>query len=325
MTETQFIERNTPKWKQLETYNKRLARGPLRRKSLSKDEAREFAGLFQAGGYHLSYAKTHFPESDTTVYLAQLLGVAHNHFYLRDRSTLSAAAHYLKSGFAGYYRDVWRYAAVAMALFLAGFLFAYAYVVVDPSFFRLFAMFEHFQVTQAGSGPEVGQVIWDYPLMSAVIMTNNINVAILAMVTGITFGLFTTWILFYNGMIVGALAAYVAVGGGDVLLFWSLILPHGVIELAAIFLSGGGGLLIGRAMIAPGRYRRRDALIPAARRAMRLVPGIVVMLVVGGLIEGFFTPLGIHALWKLGFAGLTLAALVVYALPFKKREPANNG
>ena len=148
-------------------------------------------------------------------------------------------------------------------------------------------------------------------------MTNNIRVSIMALAFGITAGIGTAWILFYNGMIVGALAAYVASTGvpRNTLIFWSLILPHGVPELAAIFLSGACGLMIGRAMIAPGNYTRKDAVIKSAREAVHLVPGIAVILVIAGLIEGFFTPLGVPPGFKLGFALLTLFGLVLY---FKK-------
>ena len=150
--------------------------------------------------------------------------------------------------------------------------------------------------------------------MSAVIMTNNIRVAIMALAFGITAGIGTVWILFYNGAIVGALASYVAATGNfnDVIIFWSLILPHGVPELAAIFLSGACGLMIGRAMLVPREHTRKDAVILEARRAVTLMPGIAVMLILSALIEGFFTPLNISYFFKLGFAFLVLVSLSLY-------------
>jgi uncharacterized membrane protein SpoIIM required for sporulation len=151
--------------------------------------------------------------------------------------------------------------------------------------------------------------------MSAVIMANNIRVAMLALAFGVIGGVGTAWVLFYNGIILGALAAYVTSIGGasNALIFWSLILPHGVPELYAIFLAGACGLLIGKGMLIPGSYTRRDALIKNAREAVVLVPMVVILLVVAGLIEGFFTPLGVSPYFKLGFAGLAFMALALYA------------
>jgi uncharacterized membrane protein SpoIIM required for sporulation len=148
--------------------------------------------------------------------------------------------------------------------------------------------------------------------MSAMIMTNNIRVALSAFALGISACIGTVYALVYNGIIMGGLAGYLTGTGGNMLVFWSLILPHGILELTAIFLSGACGLMIGRAVVIPGEFSRRHALIKAAKEAAFLIPGIVLLLVVAGLIEGFFTPLALPPAVKLTFAGLTFTGLVVY-------------
>lgn len=309
MTEIQFISQNEERWKQLEAFNKTLQRRGIR--ALSRIEIRVFAETFRAVGYHLAYAKTHYPGGSSVPYLSHIMGVAHNYYYVRERGSLSGIKDYFLQGFPGAVRQTWIYTALATALFMAGALFAYAYVAWDTGRFHQIFPFE---LAEGDLNLGDGEVVWNYTLMSAVIMTNNIRVSIMAFAFGVTAGIGTAWILFYNGMIIGALASFVAATGGprDTLIFWSLILPHGVPELAAIFISGACGLMLGRAILIPGKLSRRDAVIKRARDAVAMVPGIVVILVLAGLIEGFFTPLGIPPYFKLGFSALAFVGMGLY-------------
>ena len=307
MTETQFISQNEARWKELEAFNQTLQKKGT--KVLSRIEVRAFAEVFRAAQYHLAYAKTHYPTGTCLPYLTHIVGVAHNYYYVREKGSLWAVLNYFRAHFPAAARRTFIYSAAAAALFFAGMIFAYFYVAADLSRFNQIFPWEF-----AGGDFNDGEVIWDYPLMSAIIMTNNIRVAIMAFAFGITAGIGTAWILFYNGMIIGALASYVSAAGTgrDTLIFWSLILPHGVPELAAIFLSGACGLMIGKALLMPGRYKRTDAVIKCAREAVELIPGIVVILIVAALIEGFFTPLGVSPYFKLFFALLVFVGLALY-------------
>ena len=306
MSETQFILKNEERWKQLEAFNQTLKKKGTR--SMSRAEIRAFAETFRAVGYHYAYAKTHYPGGSSLPYLSHIVGVAHNYYYVRERGVISDTWGYFRGSFPAQVRRVWYYVLVATILFMLGVVFAYSYVAADTSRFAQIFPFEF-----VGGDMGDGEVAWDYPLMTAVIMTNNIRVAIMALAFGIT-AVGTVWILFYNGMILGALASYIAAAGShrDMLVFWSLILPHGVPELAAIFLSGACGLMIGHKMLMPGSYTRKDAVLKSARQAVVLVPGIVVMLIVAAIIEGFFTPLGVPPGFKLGFAFLTFVGLTLY-------------
>jgi len=92
--------------------------------------------------------------------------------------------------------------------------------------------------------------------------------------------------------------------------FWSFVLPHGVLELPAIFIAGGAGLEIARGLLFPGFLPRRDALARSGHRAARLTAGIVPMLIVAGIIEGYLSPTLLAPAGKLMFgtgAGLLLA------------------
>jgi uncharacterized membrane protein SpoIIM required for sporulation len=88
-------------------------------------------------------------------------------------------------------------------------------------------------------------------------------------------------------------------------LFWSVILPHGILELTAICIAGGAGLTLARAIYAPGDLPRRDALRLAGTEAVQLLAGVAMMLILAGLIEGYITPTTLPPNFKLGFAALT--------------------
>lgn len=150
--------------------------------------------------------------------------------------------------------------------------------------------------------------------LSSTIMTNNIRVSILAFALGIFFGVGTIAILVTNGLLIGGLAALYHEGGlaGH---FWSLILPHGGIELLCIFICGGAGLIIGYALINPGSFHRKDWLVREGMDAVKLLIGTIPLLVVAGLIEAYVTPAYLSIPLKLVISavilGLTLTGLAI--------------
>ena len=157
------------------------------------------------------------------------------------------------------------------------------------------------------------------PLMSTEIITNNVRVSAVAAAGGITAGLMTIYIIGFNGLMLGTLGALFAARGFG-LDFWATIAPHGVIELSAIQIAGGAGLILGAGLVRPGRARRGDALRENARRTLTLVLGVSAMLVVAGLIEGFVSPQRLSSEVRLTIGGLTAVALATYLL-FAGREP----
>lgn len=158
----------------------------------------------------------------------------------------------------------------------------------------------------------------DSSLMSAEIMTNNIKVAIFAFAGGITFGLVTVYLMVYNGIIIGALAALFWHHGKSYD-FWAYIVPHGMIELTAIFIAGGAGLLMGYKLFVPGQYTRGYQLKQHAKRSVQLLLGTIPLFVIAGTIEGFITPAKISLEAKYFVAVLTVAGLILYVIIGKLR------
>jgi len=120
-------------------------------------------------------------------------------------------------------------------------------------------------------------------------MANNIGVSIKAMALGLTWGLGTVLILFYNGVVLGAVALdYIADGQLVFLIAW--LLPHGSWEIPAILIAGQAGLMLGRAIIGWGsREGLRTRLRLIVQDLATLIGGVAVMLVWAGLVEAFLS------------------------------------
>ena len=307
MLEDQFIKKYTDDWQALESRLKILEHKGL--KKLGPAEAEQFHRGFRMTSHHLAYARTHFPESAVSGYLNGLVGRCQGHIYAVPKMRLDELQHYFSRGFADLLRANRWMILLAFGLFILGLVAGGSAVLINPDNARFFLPAGMADSIKSGTAGHHGQ--WDYALMSSQIMTNNIGVSIKAFVYGITFGILTGYILFQNGALLGALTALIYLYGNP-LNYWSLILPHGIIELSAIFISGGAGFMLAKGILLPGEYSRKHSLIQAGRDAVSLVPGIVVMLIVAGLIEGFFTPLEINPYYKLALAAATAILLVLY-------------
>jgi uncharacterized membrane protein SpoIIM required for sporulation len=146
-------------------------------------------------------------------------------------------------------------------------------------------------------------------------MTNNIKVSISTLALGITWGIGTLITLFYNGVILGAVALdYILAGESVFLLGW--LLPHGAIEIPAILLAGQAGLVLAGAMIGWGEsIPMRERLRAVGSDLVTLIGGVALLLVWAGVVESFLSqyhepviPYGI----KIGFGVIELILLVVF-------------
>ena len=150
---------------------------------------------------------------------------------------------------------------------------------------------------------------------SAQLMTHNIQVTVFTLALGMTWGVGTLILLFYNGVILGAVAAdYIAAGFGTFLTGW--LLPHGSIEIPAILLGGQGGFILAGALIGwGGRTSRSDRLRAVAPDLAAIIAGAAVMLVWAGMVEAFISqyhkPVIPYSL-KIALGACQLAALSAF-------------
>lgn len=139
-----------------------------------------------------------------------------------------------------------------------------------------------------GDYGDVWNSSWKFDISSR-LMFHNIQVAILAFATGALCGVGTFYFMAVNGMLLGGLAAICQQSGVSIE-FWSLILPHGIPELLSIMIAGGAGLVMGYAVLAPGRHRRGEWFRRESSDAVRMLVGTVPLFIVAALIETWITP-----------------------------------
>ncbi len=124
---------------------------------------------------------------------------------------------------------------------------------------------------------------------AAEVWTHNVWVAAESLISGILLGLPTLWVLFSNAANVGV-AGGLMIAHGRGVLFFALILPHGLLELSAVFLAAATGLRLGWTIIDPGPRPRGRALAEEGRASVTIALGLIVVLLVSGVIEAFVTP-----------------------------------
>lgn len=314
---TLFLKENRATWAELEHLLARTAKHPKR---VTADEIDRITLLYKKTSAHLAFIRTYYPQDETTFYLNQLVAEAHNFTYKHSYTSDHRLIRFFQTYFVGLIEKRLAFIGIAFLLFLLGAIFGFSSVYTDP--LNLYAVLpseiaENIDPERTGEGHD--QI--NSPIISTMIMTNNIKVAFLAFVSGISFGLFTIYLLVYNGLIIGALAV-VFLQAGKTYEFWAYILPHGIIELTAIFIAGGAGLYMGYRMVVPGRYSRKYQLLEAAKESAQLLLGTLPLFVVAGVIEGFITPSSLSLEIKYLFSLLTLLLLLAAYLYGTLRKPA---
>ena len=240
----------------------------------------------------LSYAKTFYPGSDVEKYLNQLISVYQINIYGKGEQSESRGM----LTFWGHefplllYRER-RTLLFALLLFLFSALIGVFSTAHDESFVRsiLGDAYVERTISNIENGTPMGiYASGDELDMFVMITTNNIKVAFVAFVFGILFSAGTLWILFTNGLMVGAFQYFFFQQGlllHSVLSVWA----HGTFEITSIIIAGGAGLVMGNSFLFPGTYRRMYSFKEGALRGIKIVTGLIPFFVIAGWIESFIT------------------------------------
>jgi len=313
MDERTFVRKRGAAWERLEALLARAGRRGLR--ELQAQELFELGRLYRWTTSDLAYAQGHEFDPQIVHYLNRLTARAHAHVYGSTVETSRARiARFFTQTFPAEFRRSWPYIGLCIALTVVWAAVAYAIVAHDPS--NAYALLPEeivpAHITKSLHDSNFAFTPNASAMMSSLIITNNIRVAFLTFAAGIvTVGVGTIYLIIFNALMLGALGALFAHAGfgPD---FWATVAPHGVIELTAIQIAGGAGLLIAAGVLLPGRLRRRDAIALNSRRAGVLIAGVTAMLCVAGSIEGFFSPLRFPANVRASVGIVTALALIAY-------------
>jgi len=150
------------------------------------------------------------------------------------------------------------------------------------------------------------------------VWTNNAWLTALSIASGGLLGLPIPFLLAQNAVNVGVIGGYLA-AHGRLDIFFGLILPHGMLELTAVFVGAGTGLRLGWTIIAPGDATRSVAVAREGRAAVTVALGLVVVLAVSGVIEAFVTPSPLPTWARIGIGLLAWCAFIAYVFVLGRR------
>lgn len=325
-----FVQERTPSWTRLERLLREVERGGLA--SMNLAGAREFGKLYRAVSSDLIRARTEQVNATLTDYLNDVVARCYSVIHTREGRPERRALTFLLEGFPRLFRAEWRAMALSASILVAGALVGATFVAIDPQSLGALIPDQHQVHTPAervgreevsGGNSSTGEAV----AFSGFLFTHNIQVTFVVFALGITFGVGTVALLFYNGVPLGALAMQYQ-QQGLATFFWAWILPHGIAELTEVFIAGGAGLLLARGLWLPGRRTRLAALSHEAKRGVALVLGGMPILILAGVIEGTVSQVHEPTLSysvKLAFAAVVGAGVYYYLLMAGRNPRAQTG
>lgn len=304
-----FITTRRPEWDRL----RHLTRG----RRLSGAEADEFMDLYSRTATDLSVIRSEAPDPALVSELSQLVARARGTTTGTRRFTTNDVVRYFIVTFPLLvYRARWWVAGVTIGFLLVSVSIG-TWVAANPD------------VQGALAPPEVVQQLVDEDFESyyssdpagsfaAKVWTNNAWVAALSLAFGALLGLPVLWVLWQNAANVAVVGGFMA-AGGRLDLFFGLILPHGLLELTAVFVAAALGLRLGWTLIEPGPRTRAVAFAAEGRGTLSAVVGLTVVLLISGIIEAFVTPSSLPTWARICVGVVALALFIGYVAVLGRR------
>lgn len=312
----QFRQEREADWKRLESLMDKVeSRGAA---VLSDEELLAVPVLYRATLSALSVARATSLDQAMTSYLETLTARAY-FFVYGARSTLgSRFAQFLLRDWPASVRSLWRETLASLSLLVLGTVVSFSLIMQDSDWFYSFMDGSSAQGRDPSASTEsLRKILYDAPeggglsYFAAQLFNHNAQLAILSFALGFAFGVPTGVLVAMNGAMLGALLAlYVSRGLGFEIVGWLSI--HGVTELLALVLAGAAGFRIGWAVAFPGDKDRVDAAAEAGRTAAVAMGGVVIMLFIAGLLEGFGRQLITSDIARYSIAGVSALVWGLY-------------
>lgn len=316
-----FLSTERPSWSELEVLLKKIEEAP--ELELTLEQAQRFHYLYQKASADLARLMTFAHEPTLRAYLDSLVGRAYGEIHeTRKRRKDWRFWRWIGRTFPQTFRRYRREFAFSLAVTLLGALFGGFAILLDPTAKEALMPFSHLLgnpsdrvAREEREQKERDPLRGNRTTFSSELMTHNTKVSVLTMALGMSWGFGTLVMLFYNGVILGAVSLdYLQAGEGQFLLGW--LLPHGSVEIPAILLAGQAGFVLAGALIGWGQ---RTALPVRLRRVapdlVTLISGAAILLVWAGVIEAFLSqyhePILPYRL-KIAFGMVELVALVLF-------------
>lgn len=288
-----FVSAERPHWVELERTLDKLEAEPNFRMTL--EELQRFHLLYERTAADLAKIITFSSEPETRRYLENLVARGYGELHeTRERQRRIFPLKWFFQTLPQTFRRHIRAFGMSLAITLAGCAFGGLAIALDPEAKPALMPFSHLQQDPSRRVAEEERATEDRlagkkTSFSAFLMTHNIKVSIFTLALGMSWGIGTIILLFYNGVMVGAIAVdYMRAGQTKFLLGW--LLPHGVVEIPAILIAGQTGLIMALALIGWGkRIPLRARLRKVSRDLVTLILGVGVLLVWAGFVEAFLS------------------------------------
>jgi len=315
VTAERFVERRRDRWEAFRAVAVRIEREGVR--ALPATEIPGFAAQYREVAADLARARTYGVDPQVIEYLERLVSAGHNALYRWRGRGAVPWWRTVSRDFPAAVVHSWRYVLVAFLLFMVPAASGYVLLRARPELADDLAPPVMVDRAQEAADHEARGIGYaqsadeELPVIAAAIISNNVNVCFFAFAGGLLFGLGTLWSLCVNGWELGlgfgVFANYHAAG-----YLATFVAGHGVLELTAIFISGGAGLRLAHALIAPGDRTRRDALVLDGLVAAKMIGMVVVLLAIAGTIEGLLSASDAPAADKYLVSGISAVFLALY-------------
>lgn len=318
------IERQAD-WQRLDAIVTAMEKGRLRR--ISDEDLLALPQLYRTVASGLSIARAISLDAATLRYLEALVQRAWFVVYGPRTSLIGWLRGFLGGGWSRAVRGLGIDLVIALAVMIAGVVVGWLLVAGDPDWYRAIVPMHFADDRVPGASPatlrgtlfgQSGQ--GGLGAFAASLFSNNAGVSIMAFALGFAFGVPTLLLLVQNTALLGAML-WLFHGAGLTVDFAAWLSVHGTTEFFAILLAGAAGLHIGRAMVFPGTRSVLDAAAEAGRRGAQVMAGVVIMLVVAALLEGFARQLVDNTPGRFAIGGFMLAAWCVYFFAFARERP----
>lgn len=281
MKEIVFLNRNKHKWEKFES----LLNQP------SENNPDTIANLYIQLTDDLSYSRTFYPESSTTVYLNQLSMQVHQQIYKNKKIKKTAFRNFWKTDLPLTLYDIRKQLLYALIIFMVSVLIGIISSKGDQSFVRSILGDDYVNMTIDNIRKNDPMAVFKQQASTEMflgITINNIRVSFLAFVLGIFTAFGTGYILFSNGVMLGSLTYFFIQHD----LFWEttrVIWIHGALEISVIIIAGAAGITVGNSLIFTGTLSRKVSLQNGVRKGIKVIAGIFPIFIVAGFLEGFIT------------------------------------
>lgn len=316
MKQQLFEEANQAAWQKLEdTFAHDDANLP----------AQEFVQLYRQVCHDLAVAQQRQYSPHLVDRLTRLVMEGHQRLYQRKTRFLHDLMIFVTHGLPQAVRNEAQYLWLAIGLFAGpALLFGVAVYFFPQLIYSVFSSEQIRQFTEmyqpaANAAMQDARSSADDFLMFGYYIRNNIGIAFQTFTGGIAFGIGTLFFLLYNGVVIGGVAGHLT-EIGHINSFYSFVITHGAFELTGIVMSGAAGFKLGAALLLPGNQTRLAALRSAATRAMPIVYGIILFLLIAAFIEAFWSSSSLVPAWLKYLVGASLWAIVISYLTLAGRD-----